>query len=118
MLAFIQEHIKLIVVSIGFTIVGFLLLKRNMIEESFASDFWHRGKLVDSREFIEYKNTDFGIQLEYYNNWDVIKFRNGYGRQAPEFIIELKGISVYYGHKEWGAVLNKAYFVLHLGEIL
>lgn len=55
MIALIKKHIKLILICIGFTIVAFLLLNRNMIEETFASDFWHRGKLVDSREFIEYK---------------------------------------------------------------
>ena len=60
----------------------------------------------------------------YYNlrligrDYDNIVFRNGYARDAPSLIVELKAIRFGTGKPEWGAVPNKKYFVLSLGNII
>jgi hypothetical protein len=50
--------------------------------------------------------------------YDRIIFRNGYGKNAPWFAIELKEITQGAGKSEWGAEKGKQYFVLSLGEII
>ena len=58
MLDFIKNNIKLIVVALGCIIVICLLLNKDKIEEAFASDFWHRGKMEDIRNNIEEKSQE------------------------------------------------------------
>ncbi|MFC2444625.1 MAG: ASCH domain-containing protein [Veillonella parvula] len=51
-------------------------------------------------------------------DYDNVVFRNGYARDAPSLTIELKTIRFGTGKPEWGAVPNKKYFVLSLGNII
>ncbi len=57
----------------------------------------------------------FGVCFRRYEN---IKFRNGYHGNAPEFLIELKGIDIKLGHAEWGAEAGRFYFTLLLGNLI
>lgn len=50
--------------------------------------------------------------------FNIIEFRNGYGKNVPAFRIELKGIFIDTGMVSWGAEHSKKYFVLKLGRIL
>lgn len=50
--------------------------------------------------------------------FDVIRFKNGYQKDAPEFEIVCNGIEISTGREEWGALPGKKYFVIKLGEIL
>ena len=47
-----------------------------------------------------------------------LKLINGYGRDKPFLLIELKNITVGTGKEEWGAVRGEEYYVLELGEII
>jgi len=49
--------------------------------------------------------------------FDAIHFRNGYGKSAPCFTIELTGVYRGLGIVEWGASAGKEVFILRLGEI-
>lgn len=49
---------------------------------------------------------------------DAIQFRNGYSKDAPTFLIELKGIGIEIGRIEWGAPVNEPVYILRLGNIL
>lgn len=49
--------------------------------------------------------------------YDVVEFRNGYSKNAPKIIVEIKDIVQDYGKEEWGAEYNKPYFVIKLGNI-
>lgn len=46
-----------------------------------------------------------------------LKLINGYGRDKPFLVIELKTITIGIGKEEWGAVPGEEYYVLELGEI-
>jgi len=51
------------------------------------------------------------------NEYDVIKFRHGYAKNAPTMIVELKNIFIGRGQSEWGAPDERVY-ILELGDIL
>ena len=51
-------------------------------------------------------------------DFDIVVFKNGYGKNAPEIRVKWLGMSVDYGKKIWGAEYNKEYFVIKLGEKL
>lgn len=53
-----------------------------------------------------------------FRDFDTITFSNGMTKNRDQFVIELKGIDINDGRPEWGAVLDKKYFVLYLGEIV
>lgn len=57
----------------------------------------------------------FGVVAKRY---DAIRFRNGYAKNAPEFVIELNDLAVKQGREEWGAEKDKYYFTLQLGDLL
>ncbi|NDV46123.1 ASCH domain-containing protein [Paludibacter sp. 221] len=46
-----------------------------------------------------------------------VEFRNGYSSKSPKILLELKGIIVGKGHKEWGAPDDNV-FIIRLGEII
>lgn len=50
-------------------------------------------------------------------NYDYILFKNGYSKNSPSFLIELKNIKIGKGKPEWGACQNKVY-ILSLGKII
>jgi hypothetical protein len=47
---------------------------------------------------------------------DRIKFVNGYGKNKPFLVVELKDIRMGSGKEEWGAVPGENYYILELGE--
>lgn len=49
---------------------------------------------------------------------DVIRFRNGYQKDAPVMDIELKGTVTGQGKIEWGAPEAKPVYILRLGNII
>ena len=65
----------------------------------------------DMHELINY----FGVRFREY---DAINFRNGYSKDSPALLVELKGISINLGCEEWGAEKGKFYFTLSLGDKL
>ena len=56
----------------------------------------------------------YGVLRKY----DTITFSNGYAKDRPQLVIELKGIEIREGKPEWGAEPGKKYFVLKTGQIL
>jgi len=50
--------------------------------------------------------------------YDVIKFRNGYSKDAPTVIVELKEVLSGLGIIEWGAPEGTRVYILKLGKIL
>lgn len=55
-------------------------------------------------------------QLVWNNQKKYIVFRNGYGKNVPEFSAECS-ISEGYGKEEWGAEKGKKYYVLKIHRI-
>ena len=47
----------------------------------------------------------------------LIRFRNGYGNDRPEFVAKCS-LSIKTGKEEWGAVKDKGYFTLKIHEIV
>lgn len=48
--------------------------------------------------------------------FDVVKFRNGYGKNAPVISFKCLGITIDEGREEWGAEPGKKYFKIKLGD--
>jgi hypothetical protein len=49
-----------------------------------------------------------------FKDFDIIRFKHGYAKDAVFFDIQCKGIRVGEGRSEWGAEPGKEYFVLKL----
>ena len=53
-----------------------------------------------------------------WKEYDVVEFRNGYGKDVPMIQMEFKGVEVRGGNPEWGAIEGEEYFVIKLGKIV
>lgn len=51
-------------------------------------------------------------------HYDVVRFTNGYAKDAPTMDVECRGIDIRTGKEEWGAEPHVYYFVINLGRIL
>lgn len=81
-------------------------------------------KTEEYREQKPYWNRIFGtgkikIKGKYYHPTDVIIcFSNGYKKSRPQMFLECKGLNVGFGKQEWGAIKDKQYYILNLGNKL
>ena len=50
--------------------------------------------------------------------YETVLFKNGYRKNCPEMLVEIKGIDIDVGKEKWGAVWAKPYFIIKLGKIL
>lgn len=50
--------------------------------------------------------------------FDTVTFSNGYAKDRPQIVVELKDVRIDVGVEKWGAEKNKLYFVLMLGNVL
>jgi hypothetical protein len=50
-------------------------------------------------------------------HYDAIRFRNGYSKDAPTMLVELKHIYSGLGIVEWGAPEGQPVYILKLGDI-
>ena len=81
-------------------------------------------KKEEYREIKPYYNSRLGVRLiiqEVINGSNAkfisnIMFRNGYGKDRPTVLCKCE-ISKGYGKQEWGAELNKEYYVLKILSI-
>lgn len=53
-----------------------------------------------------------------FKQFDFVAFKNGYSKDAPEMIVEVRGIQMKEGNTDWGAEKGVMYFSIHLGEII
>lgn len=60
---------------------------------------------------------DLGNRFES-KEYDCIRFRNGYSKDAPTMDVEFKGVRRDLGIKQWGAIPGEVYYVISLGKIL
>jgi hypothetical protein len=51
-------------------------------------------------------------------DYDIIRFKNGYGKNVPTMDIEFKGVQSSLGIIEWGAPEKETVYILPLGKIL
>jgi len=61
------------------------------------------------------------ILYDYYgkfNNYDIIKFRNGYATNAPTMQVECKGISIGEAKPEWSDNWQGDVFIISLGKVI
>lgn len=49
---------------------------------------------------------------------DVVLFRNGYGKNAPEILIECRGITIGKARPEWSDNYTDHVFIIKLGKII
>lgn len=53
-----------------------------------------------------------------FKTFDVVRLKNGYGKDAPTMDVECLGIQIDHGMTIWGAEPGVEYFVIQLGEVL
>ena len=70
-------------------------------------------KTEEYREMKPYWHTRL-LNKEY----DYIRFKNGYAKDAPEFTIEFKTLCSGLGITEWGAPENQEVYIIALGKII
>lgn len=76
-------------------------------------------KILSGEKKEEYRKIgDYWRRRLLFDKVDAIKLINGYGRDKPFIIVELKDIIIGEGKKEWGAVPGEEYYILELGEII
>lgn len=51
-------------------------------------------------------------------DFDVVCFKNGYGKNAPVKQFKFKGLELRTGNPDWGAEPGQEYFVIKLGDLL
>lgn len=74
-------------------------------------DFWIN-RLCDFEKCLKSNS------YEHFKSFDTITFKNGYASNAPEMVVEFKGIEIKEGNPDWGAEPSVKYFVINLGQIL
>jgi hypothetical protein len=82
---------------------------------------WHehhdRISCINSLEDELYADSERTYKTGVYKNWfDVVEFKNGYGKNSPKIRLKFKCITHGEGRPEWGAEPGKKYFVIKLGE--
>jgi len=53
-----------------------------------------------------------------FKHFDIVRFKNGYGKDAPTMDVVCLGISITMGNAKWGATPNVHYYVIKLGKII
>lgn len=74
------------------------------IDEGFAFEWPVGSGLLHSMESAEH--------------FDIVEFRNGYGKTVSSVRLEIIDIVQGYGKEAWGAEFQKPYFVIKLGNII
>ena len=52
------------------------------------------------------------------NNFDLVEFKNGYGKNAPTMVVEFKGIRIGEARPEWSDNWQGEVFAISLGAVL
>ena len=99
------------------------------IRQYWAARFLHRKEEMEHgvfEEMVEDMRKPFlrhhgpGQLMEYFGvffkEFDVVRFKNGYSKDAPVFTVPLKKIIISTGNTAWGADPGVYYFCLLLGE--
>ena len=76
-------------------------------------------KKEEYREIKDYWENRFFVNNDpVFKQFDIVRFKNGYQKNAPVMDVEFNGFEIREGNPEWGAVKGEEYFVIKLGEIL
>jgi len=66
--------------------------------------------------FLRTNDVESNIEIVF-KAFDIIRFTNGYGKNAPTLDIQCKGIKIGKGKKEWGGI-GAEVFIISLGKII
>lgn len=97
----------------------YLTLKRkwfDMIAKGIKKEEYRLEKPYWQKRLIKYIHGHSQV----IKNFDIIRFKNGYGKDAPTMDVECNGISLQNSadcNKNWGAEDGYRYFVIKLGKI-
>jgi hypothetical protein len=65
-----------------------------------------------------YSERETGYYEHSFTEFDIVRFKNGYAKDAPTMDVRLESIDINPGRKDWGAEEGVSYFRLELGEII
>jgi len=75
--------------------------------------YWEQRLVNGKKDLILDSVQSFGNKADW-KRFDAIEFINGYSPNSPRFLIECKGIEIYYGHQKWGAISGERYFKIKI----
>lgn len=84
------------------------------------TSYW-AARLVDELDSNPQVDEGFMRHGHYYGMgtpqpFEIVRFRHGYSKNAPEMSFKISDITVWAGKFEWGAEPGKKYFVIKLGD--
>lgn len=65
-----------------------------------------------------YYEIDYDSPVDGFKHFDIVRFKNGYGKNARTMDVEWKGVSIGEGRKRWGAEIGIKYYCIRLGKII
>lgn len=89
-------------------------LKPYWIKRLISEDFSWDCKTIEDLIY-HYNNVP---NAAFFKPYKYLSAKNGYSKNAPEFITEHLDIQIKEGKSEWGAEPGKKYFTISVGEIL
>lgn len=73
-------------------------------------------KKEEYREIKPYWSKRLIWKNDMLRDFGYVLFKNGYSKDAPQMLFEVKGIRADFGKKKWGAEEGQKYFVIRLGK--
>jgi hypothetical protein len=74
--------------------------------------------IASGRKLEEYRQTKEYWHSRLAKEYDAVRFRNGYSKDAPTLTVELLGVTIGFGMLAWGAPCDEKVYILHLGDII
>lgn len=62
--------------------------------------------------------SDSSGKIQWFKDFDIIRFRNGYSKDAPTIDVEFKGVCIGEPKPNWSANAKGPHYCLQIGEIL
>lgn len=81
--------------------------------------YWMKRLIVDYYKSLSpWAVANLATPNNFFKHFDAIRYTNGYGKNAPSFMRECKGIEIAEGEPKWGAIPDVKYFVLKNGILI
>lgn len=92
-------------------------IKRLLCDLETEHGYTYEGASNLLKDVFGYGYTDKDLTFEF-QRYHSIRFRNGYSKDAPEILIECKGIEVGNAKPEWSDNWQGNVFIIKLGDIV
>jgi hypothetical protein len=78
-----------------------------------VKEYWAKRFVKAINYELGFRQLNASFELK---DFDIVRFKNGYAKDAPVMDIECLGIELKEGQKDWGAEPGVKYFTIRLGK--